>query len=195
MNIKNTVILHDNTSQGVIHTFTTTQDIAIEYGDDKEKAQAKEKPPLVRLHSQCFTGETLQSAHCDCKEQMDEFISLAKADYGFMLYLFQEGRGIGLHAKLDAYALQQKGIDTFEANRMLGFGEDERNFDSAVDMLKTLGITQIRLHTNNPEKVKHLRDSGIDVTEVINTKTYIKEHNEDYLRAKKEKHKHNLDIS
>lgn len=189
MNIKNSVTLYDDVSHGTVHTFTTTQDIAIEYG--KPIAQ---KVPVVRLHSQCFTGETLNSDHCDCKEQMHEFIDLAKHEYGFMLYLFQEGRGIGLHAKLDAYSLQQKGMDTFEANRMLGFEDDERVFDTAIDMLNTLGVKQIRLHTNNPEKVEQLRKGGIDVLEVIPTQTYVKTHNEDYLRAKKVHHKHSLDI-
>lgn len=189
MKIKNSVKLYDENDFGIVHTFSTTKDIAIEYG-----TKGGNKVPLVRLHSQCFTGETLNSAHCDCKEQLDEFIDLAKQEYGFLLYLFQEGRGIGLHAKLDAYSLQQQGIDTFEANRMLGFEDDERVFDIAVDMLNTLGINKIRLHTNNPEKVSQLQQGGIDVVEVIPTKTYIKAHNENYLRAKKERHKHSLDI-
>jgi len=189
MNIKNSVKLYDETAFGIVHTFSTTQDIAITYGDN-----TKDNIPLVRLHSQCFTGETLNSAHCDCKEQMHEFIELAKDDYGLLLYLFQEGRGIGLHAKLDAYALQQQGINTFEANRMLGYKEDERDFDSAIDMLKTLGINKVRLHTNNPQKVEQLRAGGIEVVEVIPTKTYVKTQNKAYLRAKKELHQHSLDI-
>ena len=150
-------------------------------------------PVLTRLHSECFTGDLLGSLKCDCGEQLKGAIAaIAAAGSGVLLYLAQEGRGIGLINKLRAYRLQDQGFDTIEANERLGFEADERLFLAAAQMLKALGIERIRLLTNNPEKVASLRSFGISVTECVPHAYPANPHNERYLNTKKLKAGHSL---
>ncbi len=125
--------------------------------DDKEhiaivfnRADKQQKSPLVRVHSECLTGDLFHSSRCDCGEQLDESISIMKDKGGIILYLRQEGRGIGLYNKLDSYLFQEKGIDTYEANRKLGFNDDERNYDDAINMLKAMNLSLI--HISEPTR-------------------------------------------
>ncbi|MEU7211449.1 GTP cyclohydrolase II RibA [Streptomyces sp. NPDC044989] len=140
--------------------------------------------PLVRLHSECLTGDVFGSARCDCGPQLDEALAAMADQGGVLLYLRQEGRGIGLFNKLDTYVLQDQDIDTFAANRIIGRGEDERDYLAAAAMLRALGLTRIRLLTNNPDKVAQLRDLGIRVDAVLPTSVHLTEHNARYLAAK-----------
>jgi GTP cyclohydrolase II len=139
----------------------------------------------TRLHSECLTGDVLGSLRCDCRDQLTAALErLARHDSGILLYLRQEGRGIGLANKLRAYALQEHGFDTFEANRLLGFAEDARDYGGAADMLRALGVRSIRLMTNNPSKMEGLREHGIDVVGRIPLVATPNEHNVRYLDAK-----------
>src|SRR5918998_6622153 len=119
--------------------------------------------PLVRPHSECLTGDVFGSQRCDCGAQLREAVERIADAGGYLLYLRQEGRGIGLYNKLDAYALQDAGLDTYEANVALGFGEDERDYGVAAEMLFALGVRRIDLLTNNPDKVAQLREAGVRV--------------------------------
>ncbi len=150
--------------------------------------------PLVRMHSECLTGDVFHSSRCDCGEQLEETIEKMGEHGGIILYLRQEGRGIGLYNKIDAYRLQSQGMNTYEANNHLGFGDDLRDFTEAAQMLKALGIQRIRLVTNNPKKVNELREHGIEIIEVVNTAAHIKTGNESYLKAKVSHGKHNLKL-
>ena len=150
--------------------------------------------PLVRIHSECLTGDVFNSSRCDCGDQLDEAIDKVSANGGLILYLRQEGRGIGLYPKIDAYALQDQGYDTYEANEELGFQDDGRNFLVAVEMLEALQINRIKLLTNNPEKEKLLRDNGIDIVETVATGVYKKCDNIGYLKTKRDKKAHKLDV-
>ncbi len=143
------------------------------------------KPVLVRLHSECFTGDLLGSLRCDCGDQLRGAISeIAKSGGGAVLYLSQEGRGIGLANKLRAYELQDAGFDTIDANELLGFDADERVYLPAAAMLRQLGFTKVRLLTNNPEKVEALTQCGIEVVERVPHAFPANAHNERYLRTK-----------
>ncbi|EPE37615.1 GTP cyclohydrolase-2 [Candidatus Photodesmus katoptron] len=157
-------------------------------------ADLKSKIPLVRMHSECLTGDVFHSSRCDCGEQLDETIYKMSKYGGIILYLRQEGRGIGLYNKIDAYLLQSQGMNTYEANNHLGFGDDLRDFSEAAQMLKALNVTKIRLITNNPKKVKELKANNIEITEVINTSAHIKSGNQGYLKAKASYGKHNLKL-
>jgi GTP cyclohydrolase II len=145
---------------------------------------ARDAVPLVRVHSECLTGDVFGSARCDCGPQLDEALTRIGTAGGAVLYLRQEGRGIGLYRKLDAYLLQDEGSDTFEANRRLGFADDGRDYAVAAAMLCALGMPRIRLLTNNPDKVRQLRAYGIDVVEVVPTAVYLTAENAGYLAAK-----------
>ncbi|GAA2986179.1 GTP cyclohydrolase II [Actinokineospora diospyrosa] len=151
--------------------------------------------PLVRVHSECFTGDIFGSARCDCGPQLEESIARLAEHGGVLLYLRQEGRGIGLYNKIDAYVLQDRGTDTFEANRLLGRGEDERDYQVAAEILTTLGVRRIRLLTNNPDKVGQLRGFGVEIVEVIPTRVHLTPDNAAYLRAKAEAAHHALTIA
>lgn len=140
--------------------------------------------PLVRIHSECWTGDVAGSLKCDCGSQLDASLKRVAQDGGAVLYLRQEGRGIGLVEKLKAYNLQDQGLDTFEANEELGHQRDARKFDVAANLLKDLGWEEVRLMTNNPDKVKALREEGIQVTEVVPIQFEPNEHNAAYLAAK-----------
>lgn len=149
--------------------------------------------PLVRVHSECLTGDVLGSRRCDCGPQLREALSLMSVPGGILLYLRQEGRGIGLYNKVDAYRLQDGGLDTFEANRALSFADDERDYTAAAQMLAALGVVRIRLLTNNPDKVDQLRRAGLDI-ESEPTGTFLGASNERYLRAKHERTLHTLSM-
>jgi GTP cyclohydrolase II len=141
---------------------------------------------LVRVHSECLTGEAFDSLHCDCGEQLDQALSrIALAGRGVVIYLRQEGRGIGLAAKLRAYALQADGLDTFAANRALGFPEDARDYAAAVAMLAELGVESVRLLTNNPDKVSALSALGMPVRERLVMPVSVNPHNARYLATKR----------
>lgn len=149
------------------------------------------KPPLVRLHSECLTGDVFGSLKCDCGPQLREALRLvAAAGGGVLLYLRQEGRGIGLGNKLRAYALQDRGFDTVEANLRLGFADDERDYGHAAAILQALGIDEVRLLTNNPAKVEGLESSGVRVTERVGHHMPVNPHNADYLATKRRKSGH-----
>jgi len=151
-------------------------------------------PPLVRIHSECLTGDVFHSSRCDCGEQLDEAIELMAKDGGVILYLLQEGRGIGLYNKIDAYKLQSEGMNTYQANNHLGFADDLRDFTVAGQMLEALNISTLKLMTNNPIKAKALTDYGLTVDKEVNTSTHIKDGNEDYLKAKVDYAGHKLDL-
>ena len=145
----------------------------------------------VRLHSACLTGDLLGSLRCDCGEQLRTAVArIGALGGGVLLYLDQEGRGIGLPNKLRAYQLQDAGLDTVDADRHLGFLADERSYDVAATLLKELGITRIRLLTNNPQKINSLRDHGIEVVGRVPLIATTNTHNERYLRAKLERAGH-----
>jgi GTP cyclohydrolase II len=149
------------------------------------------QPPLVRLHSECLTGDVFGSLKCDCGPQLREALRLlGAAGGGVLLYLRQEGRGIGLANKLRAYALQDRGLDTVEANLRLGFAEDERGYGVAAAMLRSLGVDHVRLLTNNPAKVAGLEAAGIAVAERIPHHMPVNPHNADYIAIKKAKSGH-----
>ena len=149
------------------------------------------RPPLVRLHSECLTGDVFGSLKCDCGPQLREALRLiAAAGGGVLLYLRQEGRGIGLANKLRAYALQDRGLDTVEANERLGFADDERDYDHAAAMLRALGIERVRLLTNNSAKVDGLAAAGIEIVERVAHHMPANPHNADYLAVKRAKSGH-----
>jgi GTP cyclohydrolase II len=148
-------------------------------------------PPLVRIHSQCLTGDVFHSLRCDCRQQFELAMALITDEgRGIMLYEQQEGRGIGLMAKLRAYELQDKGLDTIEANLELGYEADCRHFELPAEILKHMGVTEVRLITNNPEKVEALEIAGIKVVERISAEVPSEPTNERYLQTKREKMGH-----
>jgi GTP cyclohydrolase II len=147
--------------------------------------------PLVRIHSQCLTGDVFGSLRCDCRQQLEMALSMiAEQGAGILIYEQQEGRGIGLMAKLQAYELQDQGLDTVEANERLGFKADQREFALPAEMLKALGVSSVRLLSNNPDKVAALEKGGIAVVERVPCEVAPSEHSEDYLKTKKEKMGH-----
>jgi len=155
----------------------------------------KNRPPLLRIHSQCFTGEVLGSLRCDCRAQLELAMSaIADEGSGLVIYEYQEGRGIGLMAKLKAYALQDNGFDTVEANQALGFDTDYRDFSLAVAILHAIGIERVRLLSNNPQKVEALAKGGIEVIERIACEAAPSPYALPYLRTKKKKMGHSLTI-
>ncbi len=149
--------------------------------------------PLLRIHSQCFTGDVLRSLRCDCGDQLELAMqAIAEEGCGVLIYEHQEGRGIGLMAKLQAYALQDAGLDTIAANHALGFEADCRDFSLPVAILNDLGISRVRLLSNNPDKARALLDAGIDVVERIPCEIPPNPHALGYLRVKKERMGHTL---
>jgi GTP cyclohydrolase II len=155
----------------------------------------QDRVPLLRIHSQCLTGEVLGSLRCDCRGQLEVAMStIAEQGFGLVIYLHQEGRGIGLMAKLQAYALQDQGLDTIEANEALGFDADCRDYSLAVAVLHELKVWQVRLMSNNPQKVEALTEGGIEVIELIACEAPPSPYALSYLRTKKEKMGHSLTI-
>jgi GTP cyclohydrolase II len=165
--------------------------LAISCGDLSEGEDV-----VVRVHSECLTSEVLGSLKCDCKAQLDlALATISEEGRGVVLYLRQEGRGIGLGNKIKAYALQEQGIDTVDANRMLGLEDDSRDYQCAADMLKGLGIRSIRLMTNNPEKVKGLKAFGVKINGRLETVAGINPVNRQYLLTKTERMGHLINPS
>ncbi|WP_422934567.1 GTP cyclohydrolase II [Sinomonas sp. P47F7] len=160
-----------------------------------ERGQAGGEPPLVRPHSECLTGDVLGSERCDCGPQLREAVERITDAGGFLLYLRQEGRGIGLYEKLDAYALQDEGLDTYAANVALGHGEDERDYRAAAQMLHSVGVGRIRLLSNNPDKASQLAALGIEVSERVPTGVHLSEANARYLATKRDLSAHTLDLA
>lgn len=175
-----------------IHAFedveTGKEHVALSMGD-----LANGKPALARLHSECLTGDGFGSLRCDCGPQLEAAMrQVADAGHGVILYLRQEGRGIGLVNKIRAYALQDAGADTVEANEQLGFGADLREYAMCGDMLRHLGVTQVRLMTNNPKKVAAVEANGVEVVERVPLISGLNPHNEGYMQTKTDKMGHLL---
>lgn len=162
---------------------------AILFGGDR-----RETEPLVRVHSECITGDLFGSLRCDCGQQLKHSIAALDAAGGVLLYLRQEGRGIGLGAKLATYALQERGLDTFAANAALGHPADARDYQVAAHMLMALGLRRIRLITNNPDKVARLSRAGVDIVERISTPTFLTAFNRNYLATKASRAGHCLSL-
>jgi len=176
-----------------------TQIVAFRASDDGQEHVALVvgafggKPPLVRLHSECLTGDVFGSLKCDCGPQLKEALYIiGQSGGGVLLYLRQEGRGIGLANKIRAYALQDRGLDTVDANQRLGFADDERDYGHAAAMLRALGVDTVRLLTNNPSKVEGLEAAGIKVAERVPHHMPANPHNADYLATKRKKSGHLL---
>jgi GTP cyclohydrolase II len=176
-----------------------TQIVAFRASDDGQEHVALVvgafggKPPLVRLHSECLTGDVFGSLKCDCGPQLRQALRIiGDSGGGVLLYLRQEGRGIGLANKIRAYSLQDRGLDTVDANRRLGFADDERDYGHAAAMLRALGINEVRLLTNNPEKVEGLKAEGISVAERVAHQMPANPHNADYLATKRKRSGHLL---
>jgi 3,4-dihydroxy 2-butanone 4-phosphate synthase / GTP cyclohydrolase II len=150
-----------------------------------------DEPVLIRLHSSCVTGDIFGSQRCDCGEQLHAAMQMIENQgKGLILYLIQEGRGIGLANKLKAYKLQEQGLDTVEANLQLGFKEDERDYSAAAEILKTLNVKNIRLISNNPEKLTQLTALGFNVVERVSIEIAPNKNNERYLLTKRDKMQH-----
>jgi GTP cyclohydrolase II len=161
-------------------------------GSSRTAAKSR-KAPLVRVHSQCLTGDVFTSERCDCRAQLEFSLrKIAQEPSGVLLYLPQEGRGIGLINKLKAYELQDAGLDTVEANRQLGFADDARDYEFAAEALKALGVRDVRLLSNNPDKVAQLESAGIRVVERVPCRPRTSKHSASYLRTKKDKLGHLL---
>ena len=188
------------TTTALAHTFTGLVDglehVALALGDPVEPQSShpcgEDTAPLVRLHSECLTGDVFGSRRCDCGPQLNEAVRRISAAGGYLLYLRQEGRGIGLYPKLEAYVLQDRGLDTYEANLALGFGADERDYTVAVQMLLALDAPRVRILTNNPDKPSQLERLGIEVTRVEPTAVHASPANVRYLTAKARSGAHNL---
>ncbi|MBM7805346.1 GTP cyclohydrolase II [Geodermatophilus bullaregiensis] len=185
-----------------VFTFTGLSDgrehLALGLGDWRgavDRAAAGGPAPLVRPHSECLTGDVFGSQRCDCGPQLREAAERITEAGGVLLYLRQEGRGIGLYAKLDAYALQEAGLDTYEANLALGRGEDERDYTVAAQMLQALGAGRVRLLSNNPDKALQLELLGVAVTERVATGVHLSAANARYLTVKRDHTAHTLDLS
>ena len=176
-----------------VYTFTGLADgkehLALGLGAYRDAAV-----PLVRAHSECLTGDVFGSERCDCGPQLREAAERIAGAGGYLLYLRQEGRGIGLYAKLDAYALQDLGMDTYEANRALGHADDERDYTAAAQMLTALGVGAVDLLTNNPDKPSQLRSFGVDVRAVVPTGVHASAANVRYLQAKVAHTAHTIDL-
>ena len=175
-----------------VHAFTDSKDLkdhlAISIGD-----LSVDKPILSRIHSQCVTGESFFSLRCDCRFQLTESLNqIAKKELGVIFYLQQEGRGIGLSNKIRAYNLQDKGLDTVEANHQLGFEEDERSYETVSEMISFLGIKKIDLMTNNPKKIDALKSFGVIINQRVPLSTDTNKHNQKYISTKIKKLGHLL---
>ena len=164
-----------------------------ESGDPEEAialvmGDVQSAPPLVRVHSQCLTGDVFHSLRCDCRQQLEMALTMIRdLGAGILIYEQQEGRGIGLLAKLQAYQLQDLGLDTVEANERLGFKADHRDFALPAQILGALGVTRIRLLSNNPDKVEALQRGGVEVVERVPCEVTPSPHAEDYLKTKRDK--------
>jgi GTP cyclohydrolase II len=177
---------------GITGRNASEEAVAIQRGTVRGTAR-RGKAPLVRVHSQCLTGDVFTSERCDCRAQLEFSLrQIAKEPAGVLLYLPQEGRGIGLINKLKAYELQDAGLDTVQANRKLGFAADSRDYEFAAEALKALGVRKLRLLSNNPDKVQQLESAGIRVVERVPCRPPTSYHSKFYLRTKKNKLGHIL---
>jgi GTP cyclohydrolase II len=179
---------------GIRGARSSDEGVAIVHGDLRDAGPHNgAKPPLVRVHSQCLTGDVFESQRCDCRAQLEFSLrKIAREPAGIVLYLPQEGRGIGLINKIRAYELQDAGLDTVEANRRLGFAADTRDYEFAADALKALGVHAVRLLSNNPDKVQQLEESGIHVVKRVPCRPPTSARSKAYLRTKHEKMGHFL---
>src|SRR5690348_5654215 len=169
--------------------------LAFALGDCTAPHPADERRvPLIRPHSECLTGDVFGSERCDCGPQLREAVERISEVGGYLLYLRQEGRGIGLYSKLEAYALQDGGVDTYDANLALGHREDERSYVVAAQMLHALGVTDIALLSNNPDKARQLRSCGVTVVEHVPTGVFVSPANHRYLETKARRGRHTLDL-
>ncbi|TDF35642.1 GTP cyclohydrolase II RibA [Alteromonadaceae bacterium M269] len=180
---------------GKIYTFDGFKNNEEHFAVRFEVEEKDKQSPLVRLHSECVTGDVFGSLRCDCGPQLNEAIETLSNLGGYILYLRQEGRGIGFAAKMDAYKQQDLGFDTYEANTSLGYPEDARDFSPAAEMLKALGLKRIRLLTNNPDKVSQLKSYGIEVDSMVPTGVYVCHSNRKYLETKQSQHNHKIKLS
>jgi len=180
----------------VLHLYRSFTDeylhLALCLGDigsmDNEPSPIQTDPVLIRVHDECLTGDIFGSLRCDCGEQLDSALKMIQEEgKGVLLYMRQEGRGIGLESKLHAYALQETGLDTVEANKELGFGADKRDYGIGAQILRDLGITKMKLLSNNPKKFAALAGYGLEITDRVPIVIEPQEDNEQYLRTKKEK--------
>jgi len=177
-----------------IYGFETRQAGSVEEAVVLKMGDLTGPPPLVRIHSQCLTGDVFHSLRCDCRAQLELSLEqIAEEGRGLLIYEHQEGRGIGLLNKLRAYELQDSGADTVEANELLGFKADHRDFDLPARILGFFGVSSVRLLSNNPEKIRALEESGIEVVERIPCQAAPLDSMADYLRTKKEKLGHLLE--
>ena len=170
--------------------------LAFGLGDRAASAasEGRRAVPLIRPHSECLTGDVFGSQRCDCGPQLREAVERIADSGGYLLYLRQEGRGIGLYAKLDAYALQDTGLDTYEANLALGHGEDERSYLVAAQMLQALGVSEVALLSNNPDKARQLRRFGVTVAVRVPTGVHLSAANARYLATKALRGDHTLNV-
>ena len=184
-----TSILPTKFGEFVIHAFVDgekKEHIAL----IKHKRTGKNDAVAVRIHSKCLTGDTLASMRCDCRDQLESSLNYINKNGGIVVYLDQEGRGIGLSNKIKAYALQDAGLDTIEANYNLGFDGDLRDYKNAADILKYLGVNRINLLTNNPKKIKNLETNGIEIVTRIPIMIKPNKFNKRYMKTKKDKMRH-----
>ena len=180
---------HGNFRIRVFHEETGLDHVALTLGDMEGP-----DPILVRVHSECLTGDAFGSLRCDCGPQLDSALrQISERGWGALIYLRQEGRGIGLHAKIQAYHLQDQGADTLDANLKLGLPGDARNYDIAAQILQSIGVTRISLLSNNPDKVEQLQKHGINVEERMPLLAGIGEDNREYLKTKLERMGHEID--
>jgi GTP cyclohydrolase II len=171
------------------HETPPEEHVALVVGD----VASGDAPVLARVHSECWTGEVMRSQKCDCRDQLDQAMrAVVAAGRGVVVYLRQEGRGIGLGNKVRAYALQQEGVDTVDANRILGFADDGRSYDVAATILRDLGVRRVALMTNNPRKVQGLIDGGVEVAQRVAIRAEPNLHNAEYLAVKARKMGHDL---
>ena len=183
------------TESGNFRIAVTPDDRGMEHALLYVEGFSKSVNPLVRIHSECLTGDAFHSLKCDCGAQLKKSMELIqKEGAGAIVYLRQEGRGIGLESKTQAYALQDRGYDTLDANLALGLPADARDYEIAATMLKKKSVTSVRLMTNNPLKVKGLRDNGIRVSDRVSHISGLCESNRDYLNTKKARMGHLLDL-
>jgi GTP cyclohydrolase II len=182
------VFSFDGLVDGLEHlAFALGDPAALHAADDR-------RVPLIRPHSECLTGDVFASQRCDCGPQLREAVERIAEAGGYLLYLRQEGRGIGLYSKLEAYALQDAGIDTYDANLVLGHDEDERSYVAAAQMLQALGVSRIALLSNNPDKARQLRSCGVTVVEQVATGVYVSAANHRYLETKARRGRHRLEL-
>jgi GTP cyclohydrolase II len=184
------VVTFDGLVDGLEH-------VALGLGECAELAEdepGQDVLSLVRLHSECLTGDVFGSERCDCGPQLREGVERIAESGGYLLYLRQEGRGIGLYAKVDAYALQDRGLDTYDANLALGYHADERDYTAAAQMVLALGLRRVSLLSNNPDKAAQLGQHGVEVAECVPTALHLSAANARYLAAKASRGAHTLEV-